>query len=198
MGYFFLSYARADQNLALRLADDLVRAGAEIWVDQRNIKPSDHWDRAVEAGLRGSAGVLLVMSPRSVASENVLDEIAVALDGGKQVIPVLVETCQAPLRLSRVQFIDATQDYQGALARIQAALRAGGGAAPQHAPIPGVFIETLTQQLTPVLGPIARHLVEHEAREAADKADLVARLSARIPDAADRDRFAKTLRDLGH
>jgi hypothetical protein len=197
MSHFFISYARADAELALRLAADLRRAGAAIWVDQLDIKPSDRWDRAVEAGLRNSHGVVLVMSPRSVASENVLDEISVALDAGKQVVPVLVEACQAPLRLARVQFIDATRDYNAALQACAAALRNVAGApAPKRTPIAANAIDGLSAGLVPILGPIARHLVEHEAQLANGEADLIVRLRERVP-ASERDRFAALLRSLG-
>lgn len=198
MTHFFLSYSRADADVALRLANDLRRAGASIWVDQLDIKPSDRWDRAVEAGLRESAGVVLVMSPRSVASENVLDEISVALDAGKHVVPVLVEACQAPLRLARVQFIDATRDYDAALESCVTALGNVGVAplAPARAPIASGLIDGLAAKLTPILGPISRHLVEDEAREANGEADLIARIRARVP-AGEQARFATILRDLG-
>ena len=197
MAHFFLSYSRSDADVALRLANDLRRAGAQIWVDQLDIKPSDRWDRAVEAGLRESAGVVLVMSPRAVASENVLDEISVALDAGKHVLPVLVEACQAPLRLARVQFIDATRDYDGALHACAAALAKVGAGAPvfERAPIASGLIEALATKLTPILGPISRHLVEDEARGANGEADLIARVRARVP-AAERERFAAIVREL--
>jgi hypothetical protein len=197
MGRFFLSYSRADSEIALRLANDLRRAGAEIWVDQIDIKPSDHWDRSVERGLRESDGVLLVMSPRSVASENVMDEVSVALDAGKQIIPVLIEACQAPLRLARVQFIDATQNYQTALERCAAAMQAAspGAPAPVRAPIAFALLENLTARLVPILGPIASHVVDDEARSARDSADLIARLRERVP-AVERDKFTASVRDL--
>jgi hypothetical protein len=119
---FFLSYSRADQEFALRLATDLRFAGGSIWVDQFDILPSARWDRAVEAALRDANGLLLILSPRSVASENVLDEVSVAIDAHKQIIPVLFEKCVLPLRLSRVQFIDATADYTTAFERCKAAV----------------------------------------------------------------------------
>jgi len=196
LSHFFLSYARADAAIALKIANDLRRAGAAIWVDQLDIKPSDRWDSAVEAGLRSSAGVVLVMSPRSVSSENVLDEISVALDAGAQVVPILVEPCQAPLRLARVQFIDATGNYENALKACAAAMKKLGGAAPIRSPIASDLIEALGAGLTPILGPIARHLVEHEAEEANGEADLLGRLHDRVP-ASDRDKFAALLRSLG-
>ena len=63
-------------------------------------------------------------------------------------------------------------------------------------PIASSLIELLAAKLTPILGPISRHLVEDEAREANGEADLIARVRARVP-ASERDRFAAILRDLG-
>jgi len=202
MGQFFLSYSRADQDIALKFARDLKAAGADIWVDQIDIRPSERWDRSVEAGVRDSVGIVLMMSPRSVASENVLDEISVALDAGKQVIPVLIQACQAPLRLARLQFIDATHDYATALERCKTAMAQADPsavatpAAPPRAVISTTVIETLAQRLTPLLGPISRHLVEDESRAAASASDLIARVAVRVPD-GDRSRFLASVRDLG-
>src|ERR1044071_5518453 len=82
MARYFLSYARADAPFALRLADDLRASGVDLWIDQRDIAPSQRWDRAVEAALRDCAAVVAVLSPRAVASENVLDEIGCAPAAG--------------------------------------------------------------------------------------------------------------------
>lgn len=202
MGRFFLSYSRADQDIALKFARDLKAGGADIWVDQIDIRPSERWDRSVEAGLRESTGIVLILSPRSVASENVLDEISMALDAGKQVIPVLIQACQAPLRLARVQFIDATHDYAAALERCKAAMAhavpsaVATPAAVPRAAISSAVIEALAQRLTPLLGPISRHLVEDESSAAASASDLIARVAARVPD-GDRSRFLASVRDLG-
>src|SRR5262249_18754498 len=93
MTTFFLSYARTNQEIALRFADALIEAGVSVWVDQYDILPSQHWDQAVETALRGCRGMLVMLSPASVASPNVADEVAVALESGKQVVPVLIEPC---------------------------------------------------------------------------------------------------------
>jgi hypothetical protein len=212
-GSFFLSYSRRDQDLALRLAGDLRAGGAAIWIDQVDIRPSDQWDRTVDAALRESRGVVLVLSPRSAASDHVLDEVAVALAAGKPVIPVLIEACQIPLRLARVQYIDATADYQGALARCRAAMadalqapeKRGTPEAPAPAPaqvppapaLPPEIIDNMTRLLIPYLGPISAVLAREEARGASSAADLAARLAARIPGDPDRARFLAAVRAAG-
>lgn len=45
---FFLSYSRSDERIALQLAKDLRASGIAMWVDQLDIRPSEHWDRAIE------------------------------------------------------------------------------------------------------------------------------------------------------
>src|SRR5215213_8754711 len=122
MSRYFVSYARADAEFALRLAEDLRASGVDVWIDQVDIAPSQRWDRALEAALRVAAGVLVVLSPRSVASENVMDEVGFALDQGKDVIPVLYEPCDVPIRISRVQRIDFTGEYASAIDRLTFAL----------------------------------------------------------------------------
>jgi len=119
---FFLSYSRADQATALRFADALIAAGVPVWVDQYEIQPSQHWDLAVESAVRRCGGLIVILSPRSAASPNVADEISVAIDEKKAIIPVLIETCLIPLRLSRVQYIDATKDMDRALKQCIAAI----------------------------------------------------------------------------
>lgn len=210
MAAFFISYSRADQETAIWFANRLREAGSSVWFDQVDIRPSDRWDRTIEAALHDCAGLVLMLSPRSAASENVLDEITVAMDARKPVIPVMIETCQPPLRLARVQWIDARMDREGALANCQAALArhapepgqpapAGTelkiGKPPPFAPMPWQ-LDTLGRQLTEYLGPMARHVVDQEARQASDLSNLVARLKQRIPDPAAAATFVKIERDI--
>lgn len=172
MAAYFLSYARADQVVSLRFADDLIAAGASVWVDQYDIHPSQHWDRAVETAVRGCQGLIVMLSPRSAASPNVADEVSVAIDDGKTVIPILIEPCKPPLRMARMQFIDATKDYQKALAKCLTAI---GHAAPTtyvDAPpdtaaaaisLPPEILRQAELRLTSVIGPVAGVLVRQAA-----------------------------------
>ena len=207
-GHFFLSYSRRDQDFALRLAGDLRSGGASIWIDQVDIRPSDRWDRTVETAVRDCDGIVLILSPRSAASDNVLDEVAVALDAGKPVIPVLIEACQVPLRLARVHFIDARGDYEAALAHCRSAMAeasgpnlAGPGAAAPASPaalaLPPETRAKLTALLTQFMGPISAHLVAEESRRAESLPVLADRLAAQIPGEKDRARFLAAARSLG-
>lgn len=194
---YFLSYARADERQALRLADDLIAAGVSVWVDQYDIRPSQHWDRAVETAVRACAGMIVILSPRSAASPNVADEVSVAIDDGKTLIPVLIETCVLPLRMTRMQFIDASRDYDAALRRCLAAIRDGRAvAAPTAeaeveaaAPLPPEVLRDAERRLTGIMGPIAGVLVRKAAVGARDEAALYDALAKGIPNPLDRESF---------
>ena len=114
----FFSYAREDAEFVLRLARDLRAAGGELWLDQLDIEPGERWDRAVEAALESCPRLLVVLSPTSVASTNVMDEVSYALEEGKRVVPVVVQACKIPFRLRRVQYIDLSTGYEQGLARL--------------------------------------------------------------------------------
>jgi hypothetical protein len=114
----FISYSRADGEFALKLASDLRAAGEDIWLDQLDIAPGERWDREVERGLKTCRRMLIILSPASAESENVQDEIGYAFQQKKLIIPVLHRPCDIPFRLQRLQYVDFTQDYDRAFARL--------------------------------------------------------------------------------
>ena len=187
---YFLSYARLDEGFALQFADDLVAAGMSMWVDQYDIPPSQPWDRAVETAVRGCGGLIVILSPRSVASPNVADEVGVALDGGKVLIPVLMEPCVLPLRLTRIQFIDASRDYEAALVRVLATVGGKSRLDETSEGAAGALEETVLAQaerrLTAIVGPIAHVLVRKAALLARSEAGLYRILASGLDDPAQR------------
>ena len=111
----FISYSRADGEFALKIATDLRAAGVNVWLDQLDIPPGARWDRAVEDALETSGRILVILSPHSAGSENVQDEIGLAFDKNKPIIPILSVPCEVPMRLRRLQHIDFTTHYDQAL-----------------------------------------------------------------------------------
>lgn len=114
----FFSYSRDDSDFVSNLAKDLRSAGEKIWLDQLDIAPGSHWDTSIENALNSSDKVIIVLSKTSVASKNVMDEVMYAIEKNKIVIPLLLEECDVPFRLSRLQHVDFTQDYKGGLNRL--------------------------------------------------------------------------------
>lgn len=114
----FFCYSRNDSDFALRLAKDLRKAGVKLWMDQLDIKPGSHWDASVEKGLNAANCMIIILSPDSISSNNVMDEVSYALEGGKRVIPVLLKECNTPFRLRRLQRIDFTNDYNNGFSQL--------------------------------------------------------------------------------
>ena len=198
---YFLSYSRSDQEFALRLASDLRGQGISLWVDQLDIRPSEHWDRAIERAVNSCRGIVVVLSPRSVASDNVADEISFAIDGGKSVLPVMIERCNLPLRITRMQVIDATGDYSKALEQCVSELRRGKEPTPppqmtshpQTKVIPTAEVESVARILAHYLGPIAPALARRESKASGSVEELGQRLATFIPTAAERNDFLRKL-----
>lgn len=189
---YFLSYSRSDEAFALRFARDLRSHGVVMWVDQLDIRPSERWDRAIERAVRDCRGLLVILSPRSVASENVADEISFAINTGKPVLPVMIEKCALPLRITRMHLVDATAGYERALKQCVAELTRGDIPAEPPAAVCEIgpeAIATAKRQLTSIIGPVAGIVVDKAAVRAASAKDLYRLLTLHIENDADRERF---------
>jgi hypothetical protein len=194
---FFLSYSRSDERVALRLAKDLRARGIAMWVDQLDIRPSEHWDRAIERAVASCKGLVVILSPRSVASDNVADEISFAIDSRKSVLPVMIERCNLPLRLTRMQVIDATDNYERALQQCfdELALRTGSersNMVTNETPrgrLDAAGVAKAKQHLSAIVGPIAGRLVDKAEARASSIGELYSILALHIDDSAERSKF---------
>lgn len=110
----FLSYSRSDEVQALMVAQKIRAIGVQLWVDKLDIRAGEKWDSAIQSALQNSTHVIVLLSQEAVASENVLDEIGLALDDKKTIIPLLLKPCDRPLRIRRIQYIDCTSDLDHA------------------------------------------------------------------------------------
>jgi hypothetical protein len=189
---YVLSYSRSDEHFALRLAKALNSRGVATWVDQLDIRPSEHWDRALEHAVRDCRGLIVIVSPRSVASDNVADEISYAIEHRKPVLPVLIEKCSLPLRITRMHVVDATEGFDRVVDQCVAELRRADAAEP-HAVQPSApdrldpqAIATAKRQLISIIGPIAEIVVDKAASRASTLSDLESLLMQHIDIPSDR------------
>lgn len=123
----FISYSRADSGFAVRLAKDLKSAGYDVWLDQLDIPTGARWDDEVEAALEACTTFMIILSAESIQSQNVKDEIAYAVDAGKDILPVRIKSGNIPLRLRRLQYVDFTdKPYEKSLKEIKSLLSTTG------------------------------------------------------------------------
>ena len=119
----FLSYSRADEAHAKRLAQALEQAGLQVWWDSL-IEGGEVFAKSIEAALVSSNAVIVLWSPHSVASDWVLDEAEHGRDMHK-LVPLSIDGTVPPLGFRQYQAIILGPSATGiSEASLQAVLRA--------------------------------------------------------------------------
>ena len=147
----FLSYSRTDSDFALKLAEDLQTAGASVWLDQIELEPGRPWDIEIQRALLACNRMLVVLSPASVNSTNVLDEVSFALRKQKTVIPVLYQECEIPLRLDRLQYVNLINYDRGLRILVRSLAEPGKPRPAPVVPAQNIAQPTLTPAPPPVV-----------------------------------------------
>lgn len=115
----FISYSHEDQDFIIRLRDDLMARGFDVWIDHHSLVPgTPSWERAIEKRIVQASFIIIIMSADAKNSLWVTREIAVAEGVKKKIIPILIkgdEISSVPFRLISIQRIDARQEYPQAL-----------------------------------------------------------------------------------
>jgi TolB-like protein/cytochrome c-type biogenesis protein CcmH/NrfG len=106
----FLSYNREDAAFAKRFADAFVREGFDVWWDQ-TLRSGETYDEVTEAALRGAKAVVVLWSPRSVASHWVRAEATIG-HRAKTLVPATIEPCDKPVMFELTQTADLSH-WQG-------------------------------------------------------------------------------------
>jgi len=103
----FLSYNREDADIARRFAEGFEAQGFEVWWDQA-LRSGETYDEVTEAALRGAKAVVVLWSPRSVASHWVRSEATIA-HRAKTLVPATIEPCDKPVMFELTQTADLTR-----------------------------------------------------------------------------------------
>jgi hypothetical protein len=108
-------------------------AGLAPWYSKDDVRTAEYWERQILAALKRCDWFLIVLSPRSAASEWVKDELHWAIANREnRIIPVLIEPCDLHdfhIRLSRIEFADWFGDREKARKKIIEVV-CGSGAKP--------------------------------------------------------------------
>lgn len=118
----FLSYSTEDSALATALEAALKSRQIQVWRDVRNLAAGVRWSGEIEAGIRGSRGVVVLITEASANSAWVLYEYAFAIGAGIPVVAVVKEG-EIPAPMQQFQIVN----YTSALAvakRIESGLSA--------------------------------------------------------------------------
>src|SRR5438105_2937887 len=115
--YLFLSYASAERERALAIADALEAAGVRVWIDRHAIAGGTSWSAEIVRGIQGAAAVAVLCSTAAYASPNVQRELNLAVEENRALVPLLLESVPAP---AEVRYALAGRQWLELLDRAQA------------------------------------------------------------------------------
>jgi hypothetical protein len=114
----FLCHASEDKQTIRDLYGKLMNDGFDPWLDEEKILPGQEWQREITSALHNADVVLVCLSRTSVSKtgyvqkeiKDVLDLADLQPEGTIFLIPVRLDSCSVPQRLSRWQWVDHFQD----------------------------------------------------------------------------------------
>jgi hypothetical protein len=123
----FISYAREDQATAIRLYNDLKRAGITPWLDHEDLLPGQNWEHEIRRAIRESRYFLALLSSHSLskvgfvqselkAGLRVLDEFP---PDKAFLIPIRLEDCSpSDDRLRALNWLNLFPSYEEGLQKL--------------------------------------------------------------------------------
>jgi len=141
MGQLFLSYAREDTASAVRLFDDLSRAGVDVWLDKEYLLAGQNWKAAIREAIRGSRFFLALLSNNSVSKkgyvQNELKHALEILDEYPEttifIIAIRIDNCNPTSeKLKELHWIDMFDDWDEGLVRILRTIQSQHDTAPSQ------------------------------------------------------------------
>ena len=109
----FISYSRADSDLARKLNNELQLQGKTTWFDQESIASGSDFAREIEQGIQSSDNFLFILSPQAVNSPYCAMEVEYAANLNKRFVTLLhreVNSAELHPELAKVQWIDFNQN----------------------------------------------------------------------------------------
>ncbi len=108
MGHIFISYSHKDSDYAHALVESLQSKNLPVWVDAR-LDYGSQWPQEIQKYLDACDAFILIMSPRSFASDWVQSELQRAKRKGKPIFPLLLEGDEPWLSVESIQYYDVRQ-----------------------------------------------------------------------------------------
>lgn len=113
----FLCHASDDKHVVRELYEALQRDGFDPWLDEENLLPGQDWNYEISRAVRDSDVVIVCLSEDSVGKTGYIQkEIRFALDvadeqpeGAIFIIPVKLEECDVPVRLSHWHWVNLVE-----------------------------------------------------------------------------------------
>ena len=127
----FLNHTAEDRALVTPYFHKLKALGFDPWIDKR-ILPGQDWDEVIQRAFNAADVYLIFMSPRSVSKRgyvqreinDALDKQRYNLPGDIGLIPLMLEDCEVPLKISRShQYIRLPEGWSEVVESLELAAR---------------------------------------------------------------------------
>jgi hypothetical protein len=114
----FLCHSSQDKSNVRKLYKRLQSAGFDPWLDEEKLLPGQDWQIEISNAVRSSDAVLVLLSQNSITKSGYVQrEIKIALDLAEEqpegrvfLIPIRLEECVVPNRLTQFQWVDLFDD----------------------------------------------------------------------------------------
>jgi hypothetical protein len=112
----FISYSHEDAAFVNKLAPQLVKRNAHVWIDSWELNVGDSILGRVQEAIQDSSALLVVLSRASVASQWCKKELNAGLmreldEKRVLVLPILVEDCEIPMFLREKMYADFRRNF---------------------------------------------------------------------------------------
>lgn len=95
----FISYSSKDCEKAEQLTELLVSAGLSVWIDQSALDVATSWSAEIVDAINSCSAFIVLLSPNSIESHNVIKEVSLASEKRKKILPLDLEPITLPREL---------------------------------------------------------------------------------------------------
>ncbi|OPL17796.1 MAG: hypothetical protein AVO35_07920 [Candidatus Aegiribacteria sp. MLS_C] len=141
--YIFVSHSSSDDRKVRRLVEFLEDSGFRCWVSYRDIPPGADWAETIYDAIAGSSGMVLVFSGHANDSRQIRNELDIATNLKKTIIPIKLEDIELSKGLKYFtgshQWLDASGGWKEVRGRLLESLGNLPGIEPRTPPasLPG-------------------------------------------------------------
>jgi hypothetical protein len=114
----FLSHSSRDREKLQDIYERLMDSGIDVWISDENLIPGQDWQSEITKAVKTSDVVLLFLSNNALTRDGYFQkEIRLALEVAEQkpdgviyIVPVRLEDCSVPEKVSRYHWINYFED----------------------------------------------------------------------------------------
>ena len=120
----FISHSTIDREIALKIEQELLLCGIQVWTYEKQIQAGEGIASRVEAGLESADYVLVLLSKAALQSLWVKREIDTRLmddlaAGRETIIPILLDNVPLPYLLKSVKWVDFRSSFIEGIAQLK-------------------------------------------------------------------------------